>query len=343
MKDIIYPLGMESLDSRQTYPQLSYILCEITSKTEKSLGILAFVAIDAIRQNRIIPNEKTYPQKQKKILASFKTEKIQKKPMLLAYDKENVDLNNFKQLKPTSVFFSENITYRLWEIKEQEKVQQLSKALNSIGQFIVADGHHRLAAMAQYYQTKNVHSDGLNFLALLVEKSQLILQGYNKLLTSISLPSQKLIELMSTYFDIDREGINRGKPALYLNKTWTCFSLKDKFKTSQNFDSPANYIHVFLFEKLLEINNEVMEEKVISISQDIPLCSLEQMVKNGVYQAAIYIPPMDMRQFINHVKSGCLFPQNTTFFSPKINQDLFLFLIQKQKIVLDLQNSEMYA
>lgn len=342
MKDIIYPLSIESVDFTQAH-QAAYILCEMSYKTRVSQGILAFVSIDSIVQNRILPNEKTYPGKQKKILASFLSEKIQKKPVLLTYDKQVIDLNRVKNPKPSVVHTSGGITYRLWEIKEPKKVQSLTLQLNNIEQFLVADGHHRLAALTQYYQNKTTLFAPC-FLAFLTEKNQILLHGFNKLLTGVDIPPQKLIKLMYLYFDVKKAGafkdVNTSKPAIYLNSTWYGFSLKDKLKTSPSFDISASYVHCFLFENLLGITSDVIENQVISISHNTPVEVLEQWVNNSMYHSAIYIPSMNDIEFTYHVKSGCLFPQNTTFFSPKIDHDLFLFLMQKQKMLLDLQTIE---
>jgi uncharacterized protein (DUF1015 family) len=152
---------------------------------------------------------------------------------------------------------------------------------------------------------------------------------------------------MGQSFDVQKVGefekVGTENPAIYLDKVWYSLSLKDTLKTSPQFDNPACYVHRFLFEKVLGINNDAIEDNVISISHQTPVKELEQWVNKGTYQSAIYIPSMNETQFIRHVKSGCLFPQNTTFFSPKINHDLFLFLLHKQQMVLDLQNREHVA
>jgi uncharacterized protein (DUF1015 family) len=343
MNDIIFPLSIESKDKIQR----SYLLCEIISKTERSLGVLAFVGMDSISQKRILTNEKTYPGKQKQILNSFLCEQIQKKPVLLTYDKQDLDLAMVKHHKPSQIYFFGGIIYRLWEIQEQDQVQKLSRAMNGIEQFIVADGHHRIAALTQYYQNKASVSDRPCFLAFLTEKSQIVLRGFNKLLTRIDMPFQSLLDSMTPYFDVDKVNaldlVKMDKPAIYLNNSWFNFSLKNQLKTSANFDIPACYVQGFLFEKILGINNDTMEEKVFAISQITPMEALEQLVNNGIYSAAVYIPPVKETEFIYHVKSDCLFPQNSTFFSPKITHDLFVFFMQKQKMILDLQLSEIVA
>ncbi|MBA2711521.1 MAG: DUF1015 family protein [Tatlockia sp.] len=344
MKEIIYPLSTEDSDLRQE--PSSYILCEMSSKTGVSQGLLAFISIDSVIQNRILKNEKTYPKKQHKILGSFLSEKIQKKPILLTYDRQFEDLNFFKKSEPDVVFCSEEITYRLWQITDHDKVRRLSAHLNAIDQFVVADGHHRLAAITQYYLNKS----GINkpkFLAFIMEKNEISLQGFNKLLTGLNLSNQQLIEKMSNYFNINKlekfEGFTLEKPAIYLEKNWFVFSLKNELKTSAHLTISANYVHCFLIEKILGITSNEIEEKVISINHDLSYKFLEQSVNNGRYQSALFIPSIKGDEFINHIQSGYLFPQNTTYFSPKINHDLFSFFLQKQIMGLDLQKIESVA
>lgn len=339
---------MEGLNGRQGSLGVSYILCEISSKTGTShQGILAFVTIDSLNQGRVLPNEKTYLGKQKKILASLLYEHIQKKPVLLTHDAQKLDLNEFKKPKPCFVVCAEGIFYRFWEIKDKEKVHELSSTLNDLGPLIVADGHHRLAALLQYYKPSRVNHASPCFLAFIIEQSQTILQGFNKLLKRLDLPAQNLIESMAYYFDVmpfgTFEGVDTKSPALYLNKTWYSFSLKTHLNRSQLLDSPPNFVHHYLFEKILGINTHQLEDKVSSISQSTPIRELEQWVNNRIYQAAIYIPFLSMAEVFHLVKSGCYFPQNTTCFFPKINHDLCLFLTQKQTMAFDFHKIENVA
>lgn len=347
MKDIIYPVSTEGLNGKQESLNVSYMICEISSKLGSHLGLLAFVTLDSLNQNRVLPNEKTYLGKQRKILASLLYEKVQKKPVLLTYEAEGPDLNAFKKPKPCFVICLEGITYRLWEIKDKEMVKKLSKKLNDIEQLIVADGHHRLAAMSQYYKSCAVSQATPCFLAFIIEKSQTQLLGFNKLLTRVEMSTQCLLESMAHYFEVVKcgafEGVDASHPAFYLERAWYSFSLKMNFKTSAHQEPPAGFVHSYLVEKILGINPLSLEDKISSISHGTPIRELEQWVNNKVYQAAIYVPPLSKTEVFHFVKSGCYFPQNTTCFFPKINHDLFLFLTQRQTMVLDFQKVENVA
>lgn len=122
-----------------------------------SIGLIKAIPYSFAEQGRIYMHEKIYGKASKRIYNDFLKTGVQKKPIMLFHD--HLDLNQIlrNELQSAEILHSalnrDGFQEVVQAIQHQTTIDSIEKELSKIKCFCVADGHHRLSALLNYYKS----------------------------------------------------------------------------------------------------------------------------------------------------------------------------------------------
>ena len=206
-----------------------------------------------------------------------------------------------------------------------EKLRVLMEKENSI----VADGHHRLAALREI--ASEVPSD-LNWhyaMAYItpIDQESLMISGIHRIIGKIKSKESFLNDLKHHFTVEEEKRLSDKDITLYMNHTYYRLSLKREYLGDDIMDNiPPNIVNRFILDELKDLNGEDMEKYTKYTDKSAE--AIETVDKKEA-DACILMPVWDKELFQKCISERKLFPQKSTFFFPKVPSGIALYIPMK--------------
>lgn len=221
-------------------------------------------------------------------------------------------------------------THKIWIVKNEIDIENLSSAFETVQSLYVADGHHRTADACRIASENrgNPHKQSMYIMAILFPHNQLSLVPFNRYIRSIDLPLDIFFERVSQSFnviDIEENGESCGNQSsirMYINGKW--YELETLDRININDDDPMSSIDSqilcdHLLGPALGIVSPSLDRRIgyLSGSGSDSLSKLTELVDNGVATVAFAIKSISVEEIMNIADSGQLLPPKASCFEPK--------------------------
>ena len=167
-----YPLGaapsMDTLmaNNRRTLARLltdgSFSPCRASalyiyrqeSNNHEQSGLVAAVPLAEYEQGRMLPHEHTRGDREEQLIRYLESVRASSSPVCLAYSgqaKIATHLDEVMETEPLLDFVTDDLVRQMvWQVSDPEKVMELQHDFSKVGTTYIIDGHHRVAAGAQF-------------------------------------------------------------------------------------------------------------------------------------------------------------------------------------------------
>ena len=328
---------------KQDEKPMLYIYRQIMNGREQT-GIVGCTAVDDYINNVIKKHEFTRADKEADRIRHVDTCDANTGPIFLCY-KENSDItaliDQHKSNEPVYDFVTEDgIANTVWVIDDEDACNKLSLLLSQVGDYYIADGHHRSAAAAlvgaeKAQQNPNHKGDEEYnyFMAVCFPANQLTIIDYNRVVKDLNgLTPEEFLAAVGKNFIVEEKGAEIYKPdalhnfSLYLEGKW--YSLTAKEGTYDDND-PIGVLDVtissnLILDEILGIKDLRSDKRIDFVGGIRGLGELKKRVDSGEMKVALALYPVSMKQLMDIADTGNIMPPKTTWFEPKLRSGLII-------------------
>jgi uncharacterized protein (DUF1015 family) len=229
---------------------------------------------------------------------------------------------------------ADGVRHSSWTISGADDIKFIERSCAGIQQLYIADGHHRSAAAARVFKTRQGAGGSGFFLAVIFPHDRVRILPYNRVLKDLngSSPGQ-LLELLTDVFAFGPVG--GATPAtphslgLYLQNKWHTLVFKQQLLKT---DDPLGRLDTELLQKhvlapVFGIENPRTSKRIHFVGGIRGTAELEKLVDSGEFACAFSMFPTGMDDLMAVADAGEIMPPKSTWFEPKLRDGMFCHLI----------------
>lgn len=321
-----------------------YIYRQIMNGREQT-GIVGCASVDDYINNRIKKHELTRADKEADRIHHVDTCDANTGPIFLCYrdsEKVNALIDEYKSANEPVYDFTadDGIAHTVWVITDAALTAELENLLANVGDYYIADGHHRCASavnVAKKRREQNPDYTGdeefNRFLAVLFPVNCLEILDYNRVVKDLNgLSKEAFFEKIKEKFAVEEFlGKTQFKPCekhtfgMYINKKWYKLTALDgTFDESDPVDRlDVSVLQNNLLTPVLGIGDPRTDKRIDFIGGIRGLAELERRVENGM-TVAFSMYPTTLDDLMAIADAGKIMPPKSTWFEPKLLSGLFI-------------------
>ena len=320
----------------ESIQQPTVFLYQIEVPERLYTGVLACVDIAEYLSGNIKKHENTIQTEQDKQMHLTLERRAAVKPILLTYaEQDKIDhwIGDFMTEHPVFLaldFPHEEQTHRLWAVQEKQAVAALQKLFADLVEHAyIADGHHRMEAMARICQTSSDPAFRQIYCAFFPSR-QLDILEFNRI---VRLPDLALfLQKLSGLFDIsilDSASKPSQKHEMTLCTTQGWYRLRWKSAVLSAFWQDEILLDtVLLNEKvlhpLLGIEDPRSDPRISYLDSQKGLSGVENAVRENPNSVVFCMYPIVFEDLAQAIEAGKILPPKSTWFEPRMKNGLIV-------------------
>ena len=228
----------------------------------------------------------------------------------------------------------DGVRHTSWTIFSPDEIRFVEAQFARIPFLYIADGHHRSAAAARVFQSRQGAGHSGQFLAVIFPHDQMQILPYNRVLKDLNgLSPETLLQRIAPVFDI-RPG---GAPApsrkhdlsLYIGGRWSALAFKPRFTAVSD---PMERLDVTILQKqvlapVFGIDDPRTSKRINFVGGIRGTAELEKLVNSGEYACAFSLFPTSIEDLMSIADAGGIMPPKSTWFEPKLRDAMFCHMI----------------
>lgn len=228
----------------------------------------------------------------------------------------------------------DGVRHSAWVIADEGSIQRIEDEFRDISALYIADGHHRSAAAARVYKSRNGTGHSGSFLSVIFPHNQLQILPYNRVLKDLNgLRPVELLEKLDGAFVIRRPG--PAKPdrphqlGFYLERQWHALHFREHFvRTPDPIERlDVTLLQRFVLEPIFGIDDPRTSRRVQFVGGIRGTEELERLVDSGEFACAFSMYPTKIEDLMAISDAGGIMPPKSTWFEPKLRDAMFCHLI----------------
>src|ERR1039457_6791905 len=210
-------------------PQPCFYLYRKVMGANTQTGLVSAASCEEYLKGIIRKHELTRPDKEDDRVRHIEALDSQTGPVFLVYRATRaVDVFvALKTAEPPSIDFTANdgVRHTAWVIADAASIRFIEAEFSRIPRLYIADGHHRSAAAARVFQSRQGAGESAAFLSVIFPHDQMQILPYNRVLKDLNgLSPEQLLEKRGGVFDVSRPGAatpaRKHELGLYLGGQW---------------------------------------------------------------------------------------------------------------------------
>ena len=228
----------------------------------------------------------------------------------------------------------DGVRHTSWTIAEPLDIAFVEMQFAQIPFLYIADGHHRSAAAARVFKSRNGAGHSGQFLTVIFPHNQMQILPYNRVLKDLNgLTPAELLNKLEEVFKIVRMGTPtptaKHEFGLFLNGKWHTLTFKAQLTRT---DDPIEKLDVTLLQKnvlapVFGIDDPRTSKKINFVGGIRGTAELEKLVNSGEYACAFSMFPTSIEDLMEIADAGGIMPPKSTWFEPKLRDAMFCHLI----------------
>ena len=259
-------------------------------------------------------------------------------PVFLTYRAQVAldDLFRRKTTETPDVDFTaaDGVCHTSWVIGDAKTIQFIEAEFARIPSLYIADGHHRSAAAARVYESRNGAGESGFFLSVIFPHNQMQILPYNRVLKDLNgLNAAQLLEKLDAVFIIKPHGAaqpsRKHELGFYFSGQWHTLNFRLQFAATSD---PIEKLDVTLLQKyvlgpVLGIDDPRTSKRINFVGGIRGTGELEKLVNAGEYACAFSMFPTSIEDLMTIADAGGIMPPKSTWFEPKLRDAMFCHLI----------------
>lgn len=309
--------------------KMPYYVCKVTPiGCNPVIGLVNLINYQDFH-SKIIPHEHVFKDKINDYVQQFIKGNILNNPILLFY-KNLPEFQHFLSqivhtLDQIYVQCINGITYQIFPVNDCETVERLQDYLGKIPKFYIADGHHRIYALSKI-RAQSAIAFSQHYLSFVVQEDDLKLGSFNRFIKGVNLNTEYFIkQLRQKYIikQVSKEELNcETNVYIYISDIWYQLDIKKQAFSSKFTQVPSVHIDQFVISLLT--SSSPFTSKVLYSPGTDRFEDILQFHEKNQCQLAINIPKISRHELFSITEEACRLPPHSTYFTPKIPNDLFI-------------------
>jgi uncharacterized protein (DUF1015 family) len=311
-----------------------YLYRQIMGKHSQT-GLVAAASCEEYLKNIIKKHELTRPDKEDDRVRHIEMLNSQTGPVFLTY-RAAAAVDEFiakKISEPPVVDFTaaDGVRHTSWTVSSAHEISFIGAQFAKIPFLYIADGHHRSAAAARVFQSRQGAGESGQFLAVIFPHNQMQILPYNRVLKDLNgWTPEQLLELLKAVFAFspDRDvavPTRKHELCLYLGGQWHKLAFRPKFKVA---DSLVDQLDVTLLQNhvlspIFGIGDPRTSKQINFVGGIRGTAELEKLVDSGEHACAFSMFPTSIEDLMTIADAGGLMPPKSTWFEPKLRDGMF--------------------
>ena len=228
----------------------------------------------------------------------------------------------------------DGVRHTAWVVGDAEGIATIAAAFEKIPFLYIADGHHRSAAAARVFQSRQGAGQSARFLTVVFPHDQMQILPYNRVLKDLNgLTPAELLKKLEEVFSIVRLGsatpTRKHELGFFMNGRWHTLTFKPKRIAG---DDPIEQLDVTLLQKqvlapLFGIDDPRTSKKINFVGGIRGTAELERLVDSGEYACAFSMFPTSIEDLMTIADAGGIMPPKSTWFEPKLRDAMFCHML----------------
>jgi uncharacterized protein (DUF1015 family) len=340
----VYAKGRENFQKliaegalRQDAVPCFYLYRQIMGK-HSQVGLVATASCEEYLQNIVKKHELTRVDKEDDRVRHIETLNSQTGPVFLTY-RAQAALDDFTARKTSEqpeVDFTapDGVRHTSWTVNDPAQIKFIENEFARIQALYIADGHHRSAAAARVFKSRNGAGQSGQFLSVIFPHSQMQILPYNRVLKDLNnLSPEQLLEKLDGVFIIKTPGVavptRKHELGLYLGGKWHTLNFRPRFAATTD---PIEKLDVTLLQKYVldpffGVNDPRTSTRINFVGGIRGTAELEKLVNSGAYACAFSMFPTSIEDLMEIADAGGIMPPKSTWFEPKLRDAMFCHMI----------------
>ncbi len=301
-------------------------------------GLVAAASCEEYLAGIIKKHEFTRPDKEDDRVRHIEALNSQTGPVFLTY-RATTALDEFIAQKISGtpeVDFTgkDGVRHTAWTIADADGIKFIETQFAQIPFLYIADGHHRSAAAARVFQSRQGAGHSRQFLTVIFPHNQMQILPYNRVLKDLNgLTPAELLKKLEETFNILRMGTptptRKHELGLFINKRWHTLTFKPKLTATGD---AIERLDVTLLQKnvlapIFGIDDPRTSKQINFVGGIRGTAELEKLVKGGEYACAFSMFPTSIEDLMSIADAGGIMPPKSTWFEPKLRDAMFCHMI----------------
>jgi uncharacterized protein (DUF1015 family) len=314
-----------------------YLYRQIMGKHSQT-GLVAAASCEEYLKGIIQRHELTRPDKEDDRVRHIETLNSQTGPVFLTYKSARA-LDEFVARKisgkPEVDFTAKDgVRHSSWKISDGNEIKLIEKQFSQISFLYIADGHHRSAAAARVFESRNGAGHSGQFLAVVFPHHQMRILPYNRVLKDLNgWTPEQLLEMFAIVFAMDSDGSSaparKHELGFYFQGEWRTLIFRKKFTAAND---PVENLDVTLLQNnilapIFGIGDPRTSKKINFVGGIRGTPELEKLVDSGEYACAFSMFPTSIEDLMAIADVDEIMPPKSTWFEPKLRDGMFCHLI----------------
>jgi uncharacterized protein (DUF1015 family) len=302
------------------------------------VGLVAVASCQEYLAGTIKKHELTRVDKEDDRVRHIETLNSQTGPVFLTYRAVNSldELFAMKVAEKPDIDFTakDGVRHTSWAIGAATTIQAIEQGFARIPFLYIADGHHRSAAAARVFQSRQGAGHSAHFLTVIFPHNQMQILPYNRVLKDLNgLSPEALLQKLDAVFIIKDTGApqptRKHELGFYLAGKWRTLNFRPQFAATKD---PIERLDVTLLQKfvlapLFGIDDPRTSKRINFVGGIRGTAELEKLVNNGEYASAFSMFPTSIEDLMAIADAGGIMPPKSTWFEPKLRDGLLSHLI----------------
>jgi uncharacterized protein (DUF1015 family) len=342
----VYAKGRENFQKlihdgalRQDAKPSFYLYRQIMGKHSQT-GLVAVASCEEYLKGIIKKHELTRPDKEDDRVRHIETLNAQTGPVFLTYRaSERIDsfvTKKIEAMPDVDFTASDGVRHTSWTLGDEADCRLIENEFAGIPYLYIADGHHRCAAAARVFQSRNGAGHSGRFLAVIFPHNQMQILPYNRVLKDLNqLSPEQLLQKLDGVFILKGAGLAALAPArkhelaLYFDGRWHTLNFRPRFAATTD---PVEKLDVTLLQKyvldpIFGVTDPRTSQRIQFVGGIRGAAELEKLVKSGEFACAFSMYPTSIEDLMTIADAGGIMPPKSTWFEPKLRDAMFCHVI----------------
>ncbi len=340
----VYAKGRENFQKliaagalRQDSQPCFYLYRQIMGSHSQT-GLVAVARCEEYQRGIIKKHELTRPDKEDDRVRHIEALNSQTGPVFLTY-RAVAALDELATKRSSSVpnidfTAPDGVRHTAWVLSDAAGISAIESGFARIPFLYIADGHHRSAAAARVFQSRNGAGHSGGFLTVIFPHNQMQILPYNRVLKDLNgLSPEQLLAKLDAVFIIKDAGaakpLRKHELGFYLGGKWRTLNFRPQFAATSD---PIEKLDVTLLQKfvlapLFGIEDQRTSKRINFVGGIRGTAELEKLVNSGEYACAFSMFPTSIEDLMTIADAGGIMPPKSTWFEPKLRDAMFCHML----------------
>ena len=310
-----------------------------TTQKHVYLGVIGGASIDEYENGHIKKHEQTLTERETIFSNYLNVVEFNAEPVLLFHDNRE----KLNQLLTKLTFdraeyeftTTDKAKHELWVISNEEDIKAIQDIYAGIDDVYIADGHHRSASSARYFnESENKTDVKAHFLAFFIASERLNILDYNRLVKGLNgLSVDELLSKIEDNFIVTNvsEDIPKSRGLhqilMYVENQWYNLQAKEDIINRNNpVESLDTYIlSHFLLKPILGIKSLQTDERMGFINGRKKMDGIKSLVDAKKFDIGFGLSPVTPKQLKDVADANLIMPPKSTWIEPKLRSAMVIY------------------